>query len=163
MYHWFLPCRTVISALVKMMKEKKWAHRVLRKQGQTCYSHGPSGGERKAKAVNWVQFFFFLSMLSMQQSDVALKTQRLFDPPSFYFWKWYSHYLTSRDVGEPPEGNSTEHLEAFLGGFQLHFLWEEGRSLRIGGVRRPEATAKKRTFLMCTEFHSWLFPRVQRL
>lgn len=59
MYHWFLPCRTVISALVKMMKEKKWAHRVLRKQGQTCYSHGPSGGERKAKAVNWVQFFFF--------------------------------------------------------------------------------------------------------
>ena len=41
------------------MKDKNWAQRMLRKQGQICFSRGPLGGEWKAKAVNWVQIFFY--------------------------------------------------------------------------------------------------------
>lgn len=44
-----------------MKEEKKWAQRILRKQGQTRYSHGPSVGERKANAMTGVQLFFSMN------------------------------------------------------------------------------------------------------
>lgn len=115
-YHLFLPCRTVISALVKMMKEKKWAHRVLRKQGQTCYSHGPSGGERKAKAVNWVQFFFF----SYQCSPCS--SQMWCSKPKGFLTHLLSIFENGTFITSQVEMLESLLKGAFLGGFQLHFL-----------------------------------------
>lgn len=128
-YYLLPPCRTVVSASVKMMKEeKKWAQRILQKQGQTSYSHGLLVGEWKAKAMNEVQLFFSMKAVCVL---VSCGTRT---PKGFLNQHWWaltyllyisenSKFISSQpEILESAEGNSTEDLGAFFTVPQLHFL-----------------------------------------
>ena len=132
-YCLLLPRGIVISALGKMMKDKDWAQRMLRKQGQICFPRGPLGGRVEGKSSELGPDFFY-------QCCVVVRWGTRNQKASFLHISGSGNFIISpveiRQSLLKPTAQRTQG--SFLTTIQLYFLWEKDAPYEYVGLE-PEA------------------------